>query len=129
MEALEMVGLTPLMRLSSGRPEIAIALIDGPLAMNGAGLWSTNVERLGGGPPGVCTRPASAACVHGTFVAGMLAARRGSGAPAICPGCTLLVRAVFPERKEGMVDIPAAKPAELAQAVVDAADAGARVIN
>ena len=31
MDALELVRLTPLMKLSSGRSEIAIALIDGPV--------------------------------------------------------------------------------------------------
>lgn len=43
---LELVRLTPLMRLSGGRREVAIALIDGPVWMGRAELWSANVEVL-----------------------------------------------------------------------------------
>src|SRR6516225_8598026 len=97
MDALELVRLTPLMQLSSGRPEIGIALIDGPVSMDRPDLWSANVERVGSNLSAICTQPSSTACTHGTFVASILAARRGSQAPAICPGCTLLIRAVFAE--------------------------------
>jgi putative glutathione S-transferase len=34
-------------------------------------------------------RASSTACLHGTFVAGILSAKRASGAPAIWPSCTL----------------------------------------
>jgi subtilisin family serine protease len=129
MEALELVRLTPLMQLSSGRPEITVALIDGPVWMDRADLWSANVQHLGNHLPATCTRPSSTACTHGTFVAGILTARRGSRAPAICPGCTLLVRAVFSEDSKSVGGMPSAMPAELAQAILDAVHAGARVIN
>jgi subtilisin family serine protease len=129
MDALELVRLTPLMELSSGRPEIAVGLIDGPVWMDRSGLWSAKVERLGADLPATCTRPNSSACTHGTFVAGILAARRGSQAPAICPGCTLLVRAVFSEETKSAAGMPSAMPTELAQAILDVVGAGARVIN
>ena len=129
MGALELVRLTPLMQLSSGRSEIRIALIDGPVLMDRSDLWSANVERVGGNLPATCTQPGSTACTHGTFVAGILVARRGSQAPAICPGCTLLVRAVFPEETKNIGGMPSAMPAELAQSILDAVGAGARVIN
>ena len=58
---LELVRLAPLMRLSSGRPEVAIVLIDRPVWMERAELWSANVEvfdqtvrRPAGSDPG-CT--------------------------------------------------------------------------
>ncbi len=55
---------------------------------------------------------------------------RASGASAICPGCTLLVRPVFAEpsgaEAEGM---PQATPAALAAALLDCLYAGAHVIN
>ena len=47
---------------------------------------------------------------HGTYVAGILAARRGSGAPAICPGCTLLVRPIFLETASDNAEMPSATP-------------------
>ncbi|MCL4855522.1 MAG: S8 family serine peptidase, partial [Bryobacteraceae bacterium] len=78
---------------------------------------------------GACTWADSAACLHGTFVAGILSARRGSLAPAICPGCTLLIRSLFIEGTVGGDRMPSATPRELAAAIVDCIDAGAQVIN
>jgi subtilisin family serine protease len=67
--------------------------------------------------------------MHGTFVAGILSARRGSEAPSISPGCTLLVRPIFAETASGNPDMPSATPEELATAIIDCVDAGAHVIN
>jgi hypothetical protein len=50
-------------------------------------------------------------------------------APAICPGCTLMLRPIFAEAVNGNRDMPSATPEELADAIVDSVDAGARVIN
>ncbi len=129
MNAIELVNLTPLMAHTIGLPEIVIALIDGPVLMQNAALWSSNVRQLSGNLPATCAHPSSAACTHGTFVAGILSAKRGSGAPAICPGCTLLVRAIFSERAAANGDMPSATPHELAEAIVDTVKAGARVVN
>jgi hypothetical protein len=85
------------MERSHGRPEITVALIDGPVALDRPELATANIRALGGALHGGCTRADTYACMHGTFVAAMLAGRRGSVAPAICPGCTLLVRPVFAE--------------------------------
>jgi len=60
-------------------------------------------------------------------VAGILVARRGSAAPAICPGCTLLTRPIFSESVDDLM--PTATPEVLAEAVRDSVRAGARVIN
>jgi subtilisin family serine protease len=69
------------------------------------------------------------AAAHGTFIAGMLVAQRGSGAPAICPGCRLLVRPIFFEGGLRNFDLPSATPEELADAIVDCVAAGARILN
>jgi len=67
--------------------------------------------------------------LHGTFVAGILSAKRGSVAPAICPNCTLLVRPIFAETTAANGEMPSAMPEELAQAILDCIDAGARMLN
>jgi subtilisin family serine protease len=67
--------------------------------------------------------------MHATFVAGMLVGRRGSSAPAICPGCTLILRPIFAEDVQGEHQMPSATPEELAKAVVDAVQAAANIIN
>jgi hypothetical protein len=84
-----MVKLTALMQRTSGRAEIVIGLIDGLVDMNHLEITSNNIHEIPGSPSRGCVQANSAACQHGTFVAGVLSARRGSPAPAICLGCTL----------------------------------------
>lgn len=129
MSPLDLVNLTGLMRVTRGRPEIGVGLIDGPVALDHPDLAAENVRAIPGATPPTCARTASAACLHGTFVAGILSAKRDSPAPAICPDCTLLVRPIFSETTRANGDMPSATPGELAAAVIDAAKAGARVIN
>lgn len=117
------------MELSSGRAETTIALIDGPVATDHKDLSNTNIREIPGRLRGTCGRASSAACMHGTFVAGILSAARDSDAPSICPNCTLLVRPIFAETVAGNPDMPSATPDELATAIVDCVDAGANVIN
>jgi subtilisin family serine protease len=129
MTALELVNLPKLMQRTTGRPEIIVALIDGPLLMANPQNWGKSVRYLKGSQTGTCTNPDSAACWHGTFVASMLGAIRESHAAAICPGCTLLVRAIFPEATTAREQEPSASADTLAAAIVDSVDAGARVLN
>jgi subtilisin family serine protease len=129
MGPLELVKLTPLMQRTSGRTEIRIGLIDGPVALDNPGLAGQNILEVTSKSAASCSRINSAACIHGTFVAGMLCAKRGSAAPAICPDCTLLVRPIFSEITSTSGDMPSARPEELASAMVETINAGARVVN
>lgn len=129
MTALDLVGLTPLINRTSGRSDVTIGLIDGPVAMNHPGLASQHIREIPGNGSGTCTQANSMACLHGTFVAGILSAKRGSSAPAICPDCTLLIRPVFTEAIAGNIQMPSATPQELAAAIVECIEAGARCIN
>lgn len=129
MNALDMVQLSELMRRGQGRPEVTIALIDGPVARDLPDFASATIRQIPGKLKGTCARTDTIACTHGTFVAGMLAARRGSAAPAICPGCTLLLRPIFAEAAKSDDNMPSATPEELAESIVDSVAAGARVIN
>src|SRR5690242_7860888 len=97
MTPLDSVKLTSLMQLTSGRPDILVGLIDGPVAMDLPTLMGENIRGIRAEFSRACTVANSIACTHGTFVAGMLSARRTSGAPAICPNSTLLVRPIFIE--------------------------------
>jgi subtilisin family serine protease len=125
--ALNLVKLPWLMDFSSGKPGVAIGLIDGPVALQHPALNRANIVELSGTQAANCSIANSAACTHGTFVAGVLNARRGSDAPALCPGCTLLVRPVF---AEGSADsVPAARSEELAAGIFDVIQSGARIIN
>jgi len=127
--ALDLVNLTSLMELTSGRAETRIALIDGPVLTDHRDLPTTRIREIPGRLSGTCARANSIACMHGTFVAGILSANRTSDAPSIAPGCTLLVRPIFAESVSGNRHMPSATPEELATAIIDCVAAGANVIN
>ena len=129
MNPLDLVKLTPLMELTTGRPEVTVGLIDGPIVVSNPGLAGENIREIPGSTSGTCSQLESAACGHGTFVAGILCGRRSSAAPAICPNCTMLVRPIFSETASVNSEMPNATPDELAAAIIDCIEAGAHVLN
>jgi len=130
MTPLELVRLPPLMARTSGSPAVTIGLIDGPIGQH-PDLADTRRQDVGLPDGSACAVATSAACRHGTFIAGILFARRGSIAPAICPDCTMLARPIFAERTaHGGGDVmPATTPNELAAAILDCLRGGARILN
>ncbi len=129
LRPLDLVKLTPLMQRTSGVSQIAIGLIDGPINVAHPDFVRTRFKKIPSAISGTCTRHASDACMHGTFVTGILAARRGSSAPAICPDCTFIPRPIFTERTPQHDPMPSATPEELASAIIEVIDAGANIIN
>jgi subtilisin family serine protease len=126
---LESVNLTPLMRRTSGSPDVVVGLIDGPVAVTHPQLNVRNIHVLNAKATDSCLQQGSMACMHGTFVAGILAAQRGSIAPAIAPNCTLLVRSIFADFSAESRQTLCASPDELAAAIIDTMNAGAHVLN
>jgi subtilisin family serine protease len=124
---LELTKLTGLMHRNSGSPAVKIGLVDGPVSTQHPDFARENLRDISGNR--TCTQSSSKACMHGTFVAGILLAKRGSVAPAICPGCVLLIRPIFSERTTVDDPLPSATPLELATAIHECIDAGACVIN
>jgi subtilisin family serine protease len=117
------------MALTAGRREVIIGLIDGPVALEHPDLASGNIREISGKAHGPCAQAGAAACLHGTFTAGILSAKRGSTAAAICPDCTLLSRPIFSDAVSKNERMPSATPGELAAAIIDCIEAGARVLN
>jgi len=126
---LDLVELRALMELTSGRPEIVVGLIDGPIITTHSDLAGENIREVPGKLHSACIQANSFACMHGTFVAGILLARRNSIAPAICPDCTLLVNPIFAETQQQNGVMPSAHPEDLAVAIIECIEAGARVMN
>ncbi len=83
MGPLDLVKLSALMERNSGSPELKIGLIDGPVVTQHPDLVGEHLREIPGNNGGACTQADSAACLHGTFVAGILCAKRGSAAPAM----------------------------------------------
>lgn len=129
MNPLELVNLSALMELTNGRAEVAIGLIDGPVAATHPDFAGANIREVSGKSRAACSQKDSFACKHGTFVASILVAKRGSPAPAICPGCTLLIRPIFTEPVAAGEQIPSTTPEGLATAIIESIEAGADVLN
>src|SRR5262245_27847375 len=129
MTPLNLFRLPPFRNRTSGKREVTIGLLDGPVMMTHPELTKKYLREVSGNGSGACTQASSTACLHGTFVAGILSAKRGAPAPAICPNCTLLVRPIFAETNVTNGEMPSAMPEELAQAILDCIDAGARVLK
>ncbi len=108
---------------------MTVGLVDGPIAMNHPDLTGDTIREVPGKMSGSCTQTNSAACLHGTFVAGILCAKRGSAAPAICPNCTLLAYPIFAETASGNTEMPSATPEDLTAAILACIEAGARILN
>ena len=68
MSPLDLVKLTALIERFSGRPEMMVGLIDGPVAMNHSDLATENIREIPGRLRGACAQANSAACLHGTFL-------------------------------------------------------------
>jgi subtilisin family serine protease len=129
MNSLDLAGLTALMERTRGRPEVAVGLVDGPIAMNHPDLTGNAIREVPGKRSGTCTQTNSAACLHGTFVAGILCAKRGTAAPTLCPKCTLLAYSIFAETASGNTEMPSATPEDLTAAILACIEAGARIMN
>src|SRR5579864_8632003 len=66
MIPLELVQLSPLMEYTQGHPEIAVALIDGPVALDHPELSQTSIRQIHGPLSGACALAESFACNLGT---------------------------------------------------------------
>jgi subtilisin family serine protease len=141
MDPLSLVRLRSLMNISSGSPDITIGLIDGPVDLSHPALQESKIRAVKEYQLAACKNATSIACRHGTFIAGILCAKRGLDAPAICPGCTLLLRPIFTDQtltdnnsnnnknNEVLLLFPSTTPEELSDAIIELVDGGARIIN
>jgi subtilisin family serine protease len=133
MDSLDLTRLQSLMNLSSGHPDISIGIVDGPIYLDHPAFQTSKIKTVRDSQFDVCKNASSIACSHGTFIAGILCAKRGLPAPAICPDCNIIFNPIF---KEGMDNtnekemiLPSATPEDLANAIIETVDAGARIIN
>jgi subtilisin family serine protease len=133
MDPTTLVKLQSLMAASSGSPNITIGLVDGPVDFNHLAFEESALRAVTESQAVTCKDASNTACRHGTFVAGILCAKRGLAAPAICPGCSLLLRPVFREETadSGNKDtiFPSTSPEELSEAIIEVVNAGANIIN
>jgi subtilisin family serine protease len=127
---LVLVGLSRLIKLAFGAASVKIGLIDGAVTLDHPDLAKDDIYLLPPRADAACDSK-DFACTHGTMVAGVLHARRGTSAPAICPGCTLVVRPIFSNTRvsKESVNVPNTTPQEVAAAILEAISADVRIVN
>jgi subtilisin family serine protease len=129
MDVLSLINLRPLMDRTSGRTDVMVGLIDGPVAVDHPDLEHRSLQVSSSRFAAACSVPDSRACAHGTFVAGILCAKRGSLAPSICPDCTIVISPIFEETVATDGNAPLATAEDLAEAIIRVTEMGAKVIN
>jgi subtilisin family serine protease len=134
MDSLAQTRLLSLMNISCGHPDIRIGMIDGPVDFNHPAFQESRIRTVKDSQLGVCKSASDISCTHGTLVAGILCAKRGVSAPAICPNCKIILNPIFREEDANNTNnkdiiFPSATPEDLANAIIETVDAGAQVIN
>jgi len=127
VESLSLVNLPALMKLSRGNSSLSVGLIDGPVDFSHHAFKNSKIRTAKKDQMGACKNANSIACMHGTFVSGILCAD-SKKAPSISPGCELVLRPVFNEYQDAN-RVPNCSPEELADAIIETVDEGIRLIN
>lgn len=122
------LNLERLYTSTSGRADIRIALIDGPVDTGHIDFQGATISRISGDEETGCYIPGSPACQHGTFVTGVICADRASAAPALCPGCTVLFRPIFCEAPD-IEQCPVLTADDLADVLREVMDEDVSIIN
>jgi len=147
MDPLALIKIQNLMSITKGNPNITIGLIDGPVNLGHPAFEGSIIKTVTESHFAECKSADSISCQHGTFIAGILCAKRGLPTPGICPGCTLMLRPIFLDKtksntiankysnaKEPYLDnygvyFPSATPDDLYNAMVEIIEKGAKIIN
>lgn len=127
MDVFSLANLIPLTDATAGRSDVVIGIIDGPVDSSHPALREADLRPVSSGAA-TCQTRESPACGHGTFITGILAASRDSEAPGISPGCAMLGRPIFCEAMDPGKCLRVT-PADLASALWEVMDAGAKIIN
>jgi subtilisin family serine protease len=135
-DPLSQTRLHSLINISSGSPDISIGLIDGPVDFSHPAFHGSKIRTVRDSQFSECKNAGSIACAHGTFTAGILCARRGLSAPAICPRCEIILNPIFRQDpnnndkiSKDVLILPSATSEELSNAIIETIDAGAKIIN
>lgn len=133
MDPLRLTGLQYLMNISNGSPDIVIGIIDGPIDLTHPTFHESKIKVMHSKIVD-CKNANDIACVHGTFVTGIISGKRGSSSPAICPGCKIILNPIFKQKRNNDFNgkdtfLPSTTPEEVAKAIIETIDMGAKIIN
>jgi subtilisin family serine protease len=128
MGPLKQIKLKSLMALPTGNPKLTVGIIDGLVDTKHQAFSKTQIINVNKSNSISCTsaHTDSVACIHGTFITGVLAAKRGVDAPSICPSCRFALRPIFFEHSHFG---PRSTAKDLSDAIIETVQAGAKIIN
>jgi subtilisin family serine protease len=132
MDPLSQTRLHSLMNISSGSPDVPIGVIDGPVDLSHPAFSESRIKTVKHSQLSACKNASSIACTHGTFVTGILSAKRGLPAPAICPSSQIIIYPIFRESISNLtndIPFPSSTAEDLSTAIIETINAGARIIN
>lgn len=126
-QALALMGLSGPWRDHRGSPSVTVGLIDGGIELDHPALKQAQVRKMACAELACGPGAAGAGLWHGTSIAGVLFGDRAMGVPGLCPDCTFVHYRIFCDRHDSAA--PEVTPRDLATAIVETVDAGARLIN
>jgi subtilisin family serine protease len=134
MNPLVQTKLISLMNTTTGHPDIIIGIIDGPVDLSHPAFQGAMIRTVKDSQAIECKNANDIACGHGTFITGILCARRGLPVSGICPNCKIILNPIFTKEVTNSkinngTTLPSATPDELATAIIETIDAGAKIIN
>lgn len=118
-------GLEALWRRTLGDPRIPVAILDGPVDRTHPSLVAATLSEIETVVPRAASR--GLACRHGTHVASIIFGQHNSPVKGIAPRSRGLIAPVFADGAGGQV-VPCSQ-IDLARAILQAIQAGCRVIN
>lgn len=100
MDLISQIGLQSLMGISDGDPNTVIGIIDGLVDLDHPAFQKSNINTIRDSQFTACKNASSIACSHDAFTAGILCAKRGLPASAICPSCKVIFNPIFKENMD-----------------------------
>ena len=134
MDPLVQTKLISLMNITRGHPDIRIGVIDGPVDLNHPAFQGSRLRTVKDSQIVECKNARDIACTHGTFITGILCAKRELPVSGICPDCEIILNPIFikevtNDKLNNDIGFPSATPKELSTAIIETIDAGAKIIN
>ena len=123
-QLLRLARIEKLRALSSGDPNICIALLDGPVYRNHPCFKNARIDT----GSELKAESSLAAIDHATCLASMLVGR-GERVLGLCPDCTLLSFPIIDKHFQAGSLSPTVAAARISKAIMQAADSGASVIQ
>jgi cyanobactin maturation PatA/PatG family protease len=124
-EISTIAGLTALWAETSGDPSICIGVLDGPVDVTHPSLNGADLTVLDTVVPG--TAEHGSAMTHGTHTASVIFGQPNTAVQGVAPGCRGLIVPIFADGPAG--SLAPCSQLDLARAIIQAAEAGANVLN